>query len=134
MKKNHEMPAQVRRVEEQFRGWRDGKDERERIPNRLWQAAVGLCEQHSVHKVSRWLHLNHTALQKKAVRQRRSIRRAPRFVEWRLPAGLAAGSATAAEYVVELGRDGTRRISVRGTGASEVAALVSALGGPASET
>ncbi|PIP84004.1 MAG: hypothetical protein COR54_06475 [Elusimicrobia bacterium CG22_combo_CG10-13_8_21_14_all_63_91] len=94
----------------------DGKDERERIPNRLWQAAAGLCGQHSVHKVSRWLHLNHTSLQKKAAKRTRSVRRtSSRFVEWRLPAGLAAGSATAAEYVVEIEGGSARRISMRGT-------------------
>lgn len=130
--KMNEMPARVRRVEEKFRRWRDGKDEKDRIPERLWQAAAGLCERHSVHKVSRRLHLNHTTLQKRAAKRRRSARRAtPRFVEWRLPVGPAAGSAPAVEYVVELDGRSARRISVRGAGASEVAALVSALGGPA---
>ena len=127
MKAKAPIPAQVRRVEEQFRRWRGGKDQKDQIPGRLWQAAARLCEHHSVHKVSRWLHLNHTTLQKRAAKRKRSVRRAsPRFVEWRLPAGIVAG-APASEYVVELDGGSARRVSVRGADASEVAALVRAL-------
>lgn len=133
MKTSQPMPAQVRRVEERFRRWRDGKATTERIPERPWQAAAKICGKHSVHKVSRWLRVNHTSLQERASEHRRAIRRpAPRFVEWRLPAGLAA-AAPQPEYVVELDGGSARRVSVRGASAAEVAALVSVLGGPASE-
>jgi len=121
------MPAQVSRVEERFRRWRNGKNEAERIPESLWQAAARLCGHHSVHRVSHWLRLNHTSLQKRAAERRRGARRAsPRFVEWRLPAGIVAG-APSAEYLVELDGGSARRVSVRGAGAAEVAALVRAL-------
>ena len=127
MKAKAPMPAQVRRVEEQFRRWRGGKDQKDPIPGRLWQAAARLCDDHSVHRVSRWLGLNHTSLQKRAPERRRAARRAsPRFVEWRLPAGIVAG-APAAEYVVELDGGSARRVSVRGASAAEVAALVQGL-------
>ena len=125
--KRSEMPARVSRVEERFRRWRDGKNEVERIPEGLWRSAARLCDHHSVHRVSRWLHLNHTSLQKRAAEGRRGARRAsPRFVEWRLPAGIVAG-APAAEYVVELDGGSARRVSVRGASAAEVAALVQGL-------
>lgn len=127
MKTAPPIPARVRRVEVHFRRWRDGKAATERIPERLWQAAAKLCGEHSVHKVSRWLHVNHTSLQKRASERRRAVRRpAPRFVEWRLPAGLAA-AAPQPEYVVELDGASARRVSVRGASAAEVAALVGAL-------
>lgn len=128
--KHDGMPAPVRRVEEQFARWRAGKQAQERIPRRLWEAAARLCGTYSVHRMSRWLHLNHTALQREASRHRRSRRLHPRpsFVECRLPAEIIPGPSSA-EYVVELGGH-VPRIHVRGASAVEVAALVSALGGP----
>lgn len=123
------MPAPVRRVDQQFEQWRAAKRGSERIPARLWAAAGKLCETYSLHRVSRWLRLNHTVLQKRAGRRRRpgSGPSRPTFVEWTLPAGMLPG-ATAAEYVVEV-KGRVPRIHVRGASAVEVAALVSALGG-----
>jgi hypothetical protein len=128
--KHDGMPARVRGVEEQFARWRAGKQRRERIPRRLWAAAARLCGAYSVHRVSRWLRLNHTALQSEANKRRRRkcLHPRPAFVECRLPAGIIPGP-TSAEYVVEL--DGrVPRIHVRGASVAEVAALVGALGGP----
>lgn len=130
--KHEVMPAPACRVDEQFERWRAGKKGPERIPARLWEAAVKLCKAYSVHRVSRWLRLNHTALQKRSGRRRRPERASskPAFVEWSLPGGIVPG-ASPAEYVVEL-RGRVPRIHVRGAGALEVAALVSALGGQGS--
>ncbi len=131
MRTQHDgMPAPACRVEEQFARWRAGKQAQERIPRRLWAAAARLCGTYGVHRVSRWLHLNHTALQREAQRHRRSRRLQPRpaFVEWRVPAGMAPGSSPA-EYIVEVGGR-VPRIHVHGASAAEVAALVSALGEP----
>lgn len=127
--KREVMPAPVCRVDEQFERWRAAKQGPERIPPRLWKAAVKLCETHSVHRVSRWLRVNHTSLQKRAGKHRRPGRSPskPTFVEWSLPAGIVPG-ACSAEYVVEV-RGRAPRIHVRGASALEVAALVSALGG-----
>ena len=127
--KREGMPAPVRRVDDQFERWRTGKQGQERIPVRLWEAAARLCETYSVHRISRWLRLNHTTLQKKAGRRRRCGRSRSKmtFVEWKLPAGIVPG-ASSPEYVVEVGGR-VPRIHVRGASASEVAALVSALGG-----
>ncbi|MBI5594959.1 MAG: hypothetical protein HY928_02600 [Elusimicrobia bacterium] len=125
-------PAKVRRVEEQFARWRAGKQGQERIPARLWEAAANLCGSYSIHRVSRWLRINHTSLQERAGRRSspRPSPRKPAFVEWSLPAGIAAG-ASSAEYVVEVPvrGDGTQRIHVRGAGVAEVAALARALRG-----
>jgi len=46
----------------QFAAWRRTKKRRERIPRALWSAAVKLCENHSIHKISRELRLNHSSL------------------------------------------------------------------------
>jgi hypothetical protein len=123
------VPAEVRRVRKQFEGWRADKQPRERIPAALWAAAASLCETYSAHRVSRWLHLNQTALQKRASRRGR-IRPSepkPTFVEWSLPAGIVPGPFSA-EYIVEV-KGRVPRIHVRGASASEVAALVGALDG-----
>ena len=125
--KREGMPAAVGRVDEQFERWRGDKQGQERIPARLWDAAARLCQSYSVHRVSRWLHLNHTALQRRAGRRRPDVCEAkPTFVEWHVPAGIVAGPSSA-EYVVEVGGR-VPRIHVRGASAGEVAALVSALG------
>lgn len=130
--KHEVMPAPVCGVDERFERWRAGKQGRERIPARLWDAAAKLCEAYSVHRVSRWLRLNHAALQKRAGKHRRPGRSPskPTFVEWSLPAGIVPGPCSA-EYVVEV-RGRAPRIHVRGASALEVAALVRALGGPGS--
>lgn len=124
------LPAEVRRVKEQFECWRADRRVRERIPPKLWEAAAKLCETYSIHQVSRWLRLNHTALQKRAGRHLspRSCRPKPSFVEWRLPTGIIPG-ASSAEYVVEVeGRgDRAQRIHVRGVSVPEVVALARAL-------
>lgn len=130
--KREDVPAEVRRVVEQFERWRAGKQGQERIPPRLWKAAASLCETHSVRRVSRWLRLNHTVLRKRAGRRRRAGRSPskPTFIEWSLPAGVVPGAGLA-EYVVEV-KGRVPRIHVRGASALEVAALVSALGGQGS--
>lgn len=123
-------PAHARRVQEEFERWRAGKRGPGRIPARLWEAAVKLCETQSVHRVSRRLRLNHTVLQRRAGRRlvRRPGSAKPAFVEWSLPAGVLP-QAWSAEYVVEVSakKDGAQRIHVRGASVSEVAALARAL-------
>jgi hypothetical protein len=134
-------PAEIRRAQEQFELWRSGKQKRERIPANLWRMAAGLCETYRIHRVARWLRLNHTALKAEVDRRIRLRRPAarpaavkPAFVEYSLPtgqAGLPAGMVSgnsSAEYVVEVGGR-VPRIHVRGASAAEVAALVSALTG-----
>lgn len=128
--KRERMPVPMRQVGQKFEEWRAAKAGQERIPPRLWEAAAKLCDTNSVHRVSRWLHLNHTALQKRAGKRRRpgGSPSEPTFVEWSLPGGIVP-AASGAEYVVEVA-GGVPRIHVRGASALEVAALVGALGGP----
>jgi len=102
-----DVPAEVCREQKQFKLWRAGKQGPELIPPSLWAAAVKLCGTYSVHRVSRWLHLNHTALQKRAGRRSssRSCQAKPNFVEWKLPAGRLPGISST-EYVVEVPNPG----------------------------
>jgi hypothetical protein len=52
-------------VQARFRSWRKGKKPGDRIPPRLWTAAVKVCEAHSLCEVSRTLGLNHTDLKRR---------------------------------------------------------------------
>lgn len=49
----------------QFDAWRSEPHSRRRIPDELWGAAVSLCREHSVLKVSRVLRLNYTDLKER---------------------------------------------------------------------
>lgn len=53
-------------VEQQFKAWRKARTGRERIPVSLWQVAAQVFENgnHSLHRISKTLHLNPTAFKK----------------------------------------------------------------------
>lgn len=122
-------PADVRRVQERFESWRAQKRGRERIPESLWGAAAKLCEIHNVHRVTRWLRLNHTALRDRIRKTGPpGPRRSPAFVEW-MPSTLPLAATASAEYLLEVEDAGERtlRVRVRGASVSEVTALARAL-------
>ena len=53
-------------TKQQFQAWREGRrTRRDRIPQHLWQAAVNLCEKHSINHVSRQLRLGFSELKKR---------------------------------------------------------------------
>ena len=55
-------------VRHQFGTWRKRRRCRSRIPECLWQAAVGLCREHSIHEVSQALQLNYNGLKNRVTR------------------------------------------------------------------
>jgi hypothetical protein len=121
-------------VREEFEGWRRNKFGRERIPERLWRAAVKLCREQSAYRIARWLRLNDAALRERVRRadargsQRRPrVARAPRFLELEMVAapGTSGALSLVPEYVLEA--RGVR-VRVRGAPVAEVAALARALG------
>lgn len=72
--KNNPVPSQhsLIEVQSQFAAWRKTNKRRERIPETLWSAAVKLSENHSIHKISRALRLNHSDLRDR-VAERKSM-------------------------------------------------------------
>jgi hypothetical protein len=121
------IPPGVRAVRNRFEAWRKAKSGREKIPERLWSQAAALGSRHGVNLVSRWLRLNHTALQDRAriATRSRPKKAGTAFIEWR-PAVPAPFSPVAApEYVVELeARPGrVLRVRARGAGVADVAEL-----------
>ena len=60
------LPSPLESVRYQFEQWRrTRKNRRERVPENLWSAAVGLRKQYSVNQISRALRLNYSDLKKR---------------------------------------------------------------------
>ncbi len=57
-------------VRNQFKMWRKRRRCRSPIAEGLWQAAVGLCQEHSIGEVSRTLRLNYRGLKNRVTRAR----------------------------------------------------------------
>jgi hypothetical protein len=57
-------------VRHQFEAWRKRRRCRGRIPEALWEAAVGLCREHSFCEVSRSLRLNYNGLKNRTPKAR----------------------------------------------------------------
>lgn len=122
-------------VEKKFARWRRTRRPRERIPETLWSAAAKLTKKISIHKVSRRLHLNHTALKQRADGRTTSSAHAdgcaPSFVEvpW-----LSKGKEPDAACVVEIrrGEGAVMTLSIHKEGAVDMAVVIrSFLGGGA---
>ena len=122
-KSRTEVPAGVRAVQVRYSRWRKAKRGRGRSPGQLWSTAVRLCRRHSVNRVSRWLGLNHTALQERVKvdtgqKDGRS-KHDPVFVE------LASGTTSSvSEYLVE---SGGVRVRLRGASVADVIAVARSL-------
>lgn len=64
----HRRESNLENIRRQFKKWRaEKRSKRARIPEELWQSAVKLTPDYSIHRVSRVLHLNHTALKQRAL-------------------------------------------------------------------
>ena len=60
-----QLPVLIERVRSQFEGWRAVKGQRDRIPERLWDAAAEAARRHGVHAVSRAVRIEHAALSRR---------------------------------------------------------------------
>lgn len=49
-------------VKQRFKIWRKTRQHKSRIPDELWEAAISLSGQYSIHCISKALRVNHTAL------------------------------------------------------------------------
>lgn len=114
MRENKALPVkpEMEEVHERLDAWRRAKKYASSpIPASLWDAAVELAKAHSVHEVSRSLHLDYNQLKKRVQAHLSQNPSVPRFVELDVSA-MSPGS----ECIVEGERaDGARmRLSVRG--------------------
>jgi hypothetical protein len=61
-------PLTLEAVKQRFEAWRSSRSSRrESIPQHLWQAATGLCREHSISCVSQQLRLSYVDLKKRIV-------------------------------------------------------------------
>jgi len=66
-------PPTLEAVKERFKTWRSGRaKKRESIPQHLWQAAAGLCREHSTSRVSQQLRLSYSDLKRRIPEDPRS--------------------------------------------------------------
>ncbi len=88
-------------VKDQFENWRQTRENRGRIPDRLWEAAVSLCQTHSISQVSKTLRLNHTDLKLRVQACRSNCQpcvvTSPSFIDLGV-----TGPITAAECIIEM--------------------------------
>ena len=57
-------------VQRRFQYWRKVRKKRNPLPEKLWNAAVTLCSEYTVHQVAEALQLNHTALSRRTAASR----------------------------------------------------------------
>lgn len=99
-------------VQQQFTDWRARRSsKREHIPDRLWQAAVRLCNVHSVNHVSRSLQLSYTALRKRLACNQTAKEKSVQFLQ------LEVGSPYSGQWQMECIRADGGRLHVSATGA-----------------
>ena len=87
--------TQLQRQLDQFRSTQPG---RTKLPEPLWQAAVGLARQHGVYAVAHPLRLDYTRLKQRLgdIPKRQQKASKPAFIEF-----LGGGSAPVSECVIE---------------------------------
>ena len=66
-------PLGLSEVKQQFEEWRKAKKGRERIPEKLWNAAVSLSKKYSISWISKELRLNYSALKNRIVEKDKDI-------------------------------------------------------------
>jgi hypothetical protein len=116
-------------LKREFGQWRAARRAGERIPPRLWDAAVSATAQHGTHRVSRELKLDYAVLKRRAAQAGVSAAGStagPRFVEL-LAAPVVSMPAPGGEpqCVVELAnaRGATMRLQLRGNALDGLPAL-----------
>ena len=97
-----ESPLTLEQVRDQFEVWRQSRKKRSAIPAVLWQAAIHLCQDHTISKVSGTLRLNYAVLKQRVqayglTHHREPSIAVPSFIE------LDMGSAkSVSECIVEM--------------------------------
>src|SRR6516165_6126357 len=85
------IPPELRAAHRQFEQWRRVRQSGDRIPDRLWAAAVAVARTHGVSRTARLLHLESRKL-KHLMRPEPPA--APAFVEFLAPTAAGSGECT----------------------------------------
>ena len=99
-------------VQQQFIDWRAHRSStKEPIPDRLWEAAVRLCDDYTVSQVSRALRLSFTKLRKRLPDNQLAKEKSVRFMQ------LEVGSPCSGKWQMECIRADGGRLRLSATGA-----------------
>ena len=99
-------------VQQQFSDWRvQRSSKKEPIPDRLWQAAVGLCDVHTVGRVSCALRLSFTKLKERLAGNHFPKEKPVQFLR------LEVGSPCSGQWQMECIRTDGSRLHLSATGA-----------------
>jgi hypothetical protein len=114
------LPSDLARGRSRFQTWRDKREPGSRIPQTLWDMAVGLARTHGVSRTATVLGLDYYSVRKRVeaagVRSRSD---APSFVE--LPSPIRVGKECRLE--LDNGAGATMRVHLMGYDAADVEAL-----------
>ena len=101
----------IESVQHQFNDWRASRSsKREHIPDRLWQAAVALCNVHSVYHVSRTLRLSYAVLKRRLPGNLSPKEKSLQFMR------LEVGNACTSQWQMECVRADVSRLRLSATG------------------
>jgi hypothetical protein len=112
-KQNSELPIEVKRVGKRLGMWRDQRQQGQRIPEKLWSAAVRASRHHGLNCVSTALGLDYSCLKRRAEKKgqackaEKSVMSDPLFME--VTAQKAEGATTC---VVELEKGNGAKLRV----------------------
>jgi hypothetical protein len=117
------VPAEFRAVCRQFDQWRRVRQPGDRIPDRLWAAAVAVARSHGVYRAARILHLEGQALKQRVAAANSGPHASPdpAFVELLAPPSAVGNGECTVE--VEGPRGGRLRVQLRGTPVPDLVAL-----------
>jgi hypothetical protein len=117
-------------LKEQFDQWRAARRKGEKIPPKMWEAAIRATSEHGVYRVSRALKLDYAALKQRAAESDGSAGRpTPRFVELAVPHGLPVlTQGPEPQCVVEMSNahGATMRVQLHGPALASLPALCQA--------
>jgi len=113
---------QIDHLQKRFDIWRKSHKPGTRIPDRLWDSAVQVAQENSLHRTAKALHLDYYGLKKRLDAAGVMQKPVPSFIELHPPAPEGIP-----ECVIELEtRNGSKmRIQIKGMGAPDLNALSS---------
>lgn len=118
-----EPSREINAARSQVEGWRRTRQKAGRMPEELWDLAVGLARVHGVNPIARALALDYYSLKKRLDAAVVVPRSAPTFVEVDLA---STGGSTECVLEFEERKRGKMTIRLRGTNGVDIAALAAA--------
>jgi len=115
-----ELPTDLMQARSRFDVWRQRRQGRDRIPQRLWALAVRLVRRHGLSRTATALRVDYYSLKKQVEMAAAAVQPSePAFVELPPPVGIGKQCL----FELSNGTGANRRVQLIGYDAAEVAAL-----------